>query len=1400
MEYNALSNETNQEVMHSYVQNEIIIIKSIVYVEDEGKYYIALESHRLLLPEEITVFMRCFAFDLCTDEAHIDLKVEYEDAMGQLRADNEYGNGLIDTWGRYAPQLMPILQRCRVRNRGNEFTLFIPARYERVITQQSASEFRALLLKNYGLDAAIHVAVDSSLNDGMDGSTVVRQYARPPMLPVRERKKKPAEHIDPKDIIFGKEIRKPEIIPMSELNDKSGKVVVQGTVISREVFITKKNTAVITVFITDKTNTVAVKLFPESVEQQRTITLLEKAQSDGAALLVRGNYRYDSYTRDYCMFAMDINRRNVESRMDTAEDKRVELHLHTQMSAMDATCGVNEVIALAAKWGHKAIAITDHGVVHSFPMAHKAAKKNGIKMIFGCEGYLLPDCELVPAQGSFAAVSMNAIGSGIHARVFSLAARRFDADGAMLESFVTPVNPNVPPTKAIMELTGYDAEIIDGAPSIEEAVKLLSEFIGDERIVIHDPEQLKCLHMLVSGDCGLKAECVSTSMLMQYIRRDLKSEQRQMPELDAASGADWTAKLAVDLISQCRERNVNTLPLIDSSIENMAKQRTNHIILLAETQPGLKNLYKLISYSNLDHFYKTPRIPRSLLNIHREGIIVGSACEAGELFRALVNKESEERIERIASFYDYLEVQPIGNNAFLIREGVARDEEDLRDYNRRIVELGDKLGKPVVATGDVHFMEPEDSIFRAVLMTGMGYKDAAIQPPLYFKTTDEMLEEFSYLGVDKAREIVIDNPNAIADRCGKLRPFLDDKQTYSPELEGAADELQMLALTRAHELYGETLPEVVQKRLDKELGSIIGNGYSSLYMVAQKLVHKSNSDGYLVGSRGSVGSSFVAHMAGITEVNSLPAHYRCPNCKYSEFPDVGDSSRCGIDLPEKLCPVCGTPLARDGYDIPFETFLGFKGDKTPDIDLNFSGEYQPVAHKFTETMFGEGHAFRAGTLSEVKEKTAYGYVQNYCEQNNISVSEAEKIRLAAGCVGTRRTTGQHPGGIVIVPADLEIYDFCPVQHPAEKEEAESITTHFDFHALDDKLVKLDILGHDDPTTLRMLQDVTGLDPKSIPLSDPETMSLFRSEETLHISLAALECDVGSLGIPEFGTKFVRGMLMDTRPTTMEELVRISGLSHGTDVWLGNAQDLITSGTTTLMHAICTRDDIMNYLIACGEEPALSFKTMESVRKGRGLTPEMEDAMHKNNVPQWYIDSCKKIKYMFPRAHAAAYVMMGFRVAYYKVHYPLAFYSVYFTVRADKFDIEQCYGGADAVLERIQAIKNKDKTDNIDDEQMVILEIVYEMNLRGIELLPVDIYKSKATRFVIEDGRIRPPFNAIAGLGANAAQCIEQGASGGRYLSREDFAARTKANSSIMEKLERLGCLDELPSSNQVSMF
>ena len=1227
---------------------------------------------------------------------------------------------------------------------------------------------------------------------------------------------------DNPDVLYGRDFES-ESLAIEQIQGEMGEVTIRGQVQTLETRDIRNNKTIIMMEVTDFTDTIVIKIFAQTEQVPEIL----KDIKTGAFLKIRGVTtidRFDGQLSIGSVFGIKKIQDFRKQRVDTWPEKRVELHCHTKMSDMDGVSDVKDIINRAKSWGHKAIAITDHGVVQAFPDAnHAVSPDEDFKIIYGCEAYLVDDLQDLVVNSRNQSLEDAYVVFDLETTGFSTVANKIIEIGAVkvvnckiTDKFSAFVNPEVPIPYRIEELTSINDNMVLDAPTIEEILPKFLEFSEGCVMVAHN----------ASFDMGfIEANCKRQGIEKEFTVVDTVALARVlMPQLNrfkldtvakalkvslenhhrAVDDAGCTAEIFVKFIEMLQQRDITTLDGVNelgrTSVDKIRKSPSHHAILLATNDLGRINLYRLVSCSHLKYYNRRPLIPKSEFVRHREGLLLGSACEAGELYQAVLNHRSDQEIARLVNFYDYLEIQPIGNNAFLVREGLAKDDEELRDFNRRIVALGEKLNKPVVATGDVHFIEPEDSIFRAILMCSQNFKDAAVQPPLYFRTTEDMLAEFQYLGSDKAFEVVVKNTNLIADMCSQLRPFLDEKQTYSPELPGAADELKGLALNTAHELYGDPLPEIVQKRLDKELNSIIGNGYSSLYMVAQKLVSKSLSDGYLVGSRGSVGSSFVAHLAGITEVNALPAHYRCPNCKYSEFPDVGDDSRCGIDLPPKDCPNCGTPLRREGYEIPFETFLGFKGDKTPDIDLNFSGEYQPVAHKFTEVMFGEGHAFRAGTISGVKDKTAYGYVLHYCEEYGLNLSEAEKNRLAMGCVGTRRTTGQHPGGIVIVPEDLEIFDFCPVQHPAEKIDAESITTHFDFHALDDKLVKLDILGHDDPTTLRMLQDITGIDPKSIPLHDEETMSIFKSDEALGISLKELKCDVGSLGIPEFGTNFVRGMLMDTRPTTMEELVRIAGLSHGTDVWLNNAQDLVRDGTATLMEVICTRDDIMNYLIAHGGEPSLSFKTMESVRKGKGLKPEMEDAMHENNIPQWYIDSCKKIKYMFPRAHAAAYVMMSFRVAYYKVHYPLAFYAVYFTVRADKFDIEQCLGGAERVLGNLEELKAKDKLETKDEEQIVILEMVYEMNLRGIELLPIDIYKSKATHFTVEDGKLRPPFNAIAGLGDNAALLIEKGAEGGRFISREEFVKRTRANSAVMEKLDALGCLNDLPDSDQVSMF
>ena len=874
----------------------------------------------------------------------------------------------------------------------------------------------------------------------------------------------------------------------------------------------------------------------------------------------------------------------------------------------------------------------------------------------------------------------------------------------------------------------------------------------------------------------------------------------------ATDDAAATGEIFLKLLEKLRELGLHQLPVrSDETKQERGKKKraaTNHIIILAKTQAGMKNLYRIVSYAHLDHFHYHPIIPFSLLSLYREGLILGSACEAGELYQAILNNAGEERITYLAKTYDFLEIQPRGNNAFLVREGKATEERIL-EINREIVSLGDRLEIPVVATGDVHFLNPEDAIYREVILTKNGFDDASFQAPLYYKTTTEMLDEFAYLGDETARRVVVDEPNRIADRCDLLKPFPDG--THAPTIENANDILRDMAVGKAHEIYGDPLPEVVQARLDRELKSIIGNGFASLYLMAQRLVHKSNSDGYLVGSRGSVGSSFVATMAGITEVNPLQPHYICPNCKHGDFDVDRSQYACGIDMPNQNCPICGSKYDKMGYDIPFEVFLGFDGDKTPDIDLNFSGEYQPVAHKYVEEMFGRGHAFRAGTISGVAERTAFDYVRIYEEKTGKVLRRAEKERIAKGCQDVKVTTGQHPGGIVIVPKEDDILDYTPIQYPADKSDKNTITTHFDFHAMDDRLVKLDILGHDDPTALRMLQDLTGLDPVTIPLDDPDTMRIYIASDSLKVDLSAIDCNVGTLGTPEFGTGFVRGVLDATQPTTMEELVRISGLTHGTDVWLGNAEPLVINKIAKLNEVICTRDDIMNYLIMHGVDASSSFKIMESVRKGKGLKPEMEQKLLENNIPSWYIDSCKKIKYMFPRGHAVAYTMMSFRVAYYKVHHPLEFYSVYYTVRADLFDVSLAAGGAERVLETIReleraAAKMTDSEKGRNKDIVTILEVVYEMNMRGIELLPVDLYKSDATKFLVEDGALRPPFNAIPGVGGNAAESLAENREGHVFHTIEEFRATTKANSGVIAAMEKCGCFEGLDKSAQISLF
>lgn len=1402
-------------------------ITSAVRDSSTGEYSISVKPQRILLPTEIEAVKQVIYDKLMTK--NVIFTFDFNEAINEMReTPNEFSSDLIvSAWGETAPEIYPIIAGAMIEysvtDGGDRLMVRVCPELAGAVTERYIKEFRANASRLWGWSFALNVVSDAELSDpkNVDLSAVSQrskyavkyeEAAQP--LPSTLKKKSSSEP-DPADIIIGKAIARPNIVSMNDFDEQTGAACALGSIISMEVTETRNNLRkIVKLFFTDETNTLAVKLFLETEKAAPVIEKLEKVQKNGDLILVRGNYEYDNFTRDYVLMAKDIIRKTAEQRMDNAPEgeKRVELHLHTQSSTMDALTKVGEVIETASRWGHKAIAITDHGVVHSLPEAMKAAKKNDIKVIFGCEGYLVSDSTIHPFdERDYTAVAVTSATSPAGTSIYCIAAVRFDAEGREKARFNAVTNPGSSlPAWAASEC-GISPEEYENAPAPDSAVGELLHFSEGSVIVAYNENTLNALASVLEDESKVPFEYVDINKLELNAHLDIKDYSMESgcapisgryetaPLKPASDNAEHIKTLFLGISKELRERGVLNVSYWNRNEPDYKKLQRYHIILLAASLPGLKNLYKLVSYSHLQYFHKRPCIPRSLMNMLRGGILLGSACEAGELYRAVSRGENEEKQRGIASWYDYLEIQPLENNMFMLdMEDAHYTKEDLMAFNKRIVELGKELGKLTVATCDVHFLDPNDAIFRSILLHSQGFRDSMRMTKLYFRTTEEMLEEFSYLGEETAKEVVITNPNIIAEKCGEqLHPFLDEKFTYSPELPNAKEILQEMTINEAHRRYGDPLPEIVQARLDKELKSIVGNGYSSLYMVAQKLVSKSLGDGYLVGSRGSVGSSFVATMLGITEVNALPPHYLCPECKYSEF--VTDAqSRCGIDLPDKVCPVCGAKLRKEGYDIPFEVFLGFKGDKTPDIDLNFSGDYQPVAHHFTEEMFGPGHAFRAGTISAVQDKTVYGYVKHYCEDYGLNKSEAEINRLVQGCLGVKKTSGQHPGGIVIVPEDYEIFDFCPVQHPADKNDSGSVTTHFDFHALDDKLVKLDILGHDDPTVLRMLKDLTGLDPRTIPLDDPETMSIYSTDKALNISLAPLDCDVGSLAIPEFGTTFVRGMLKETRPTTMEELVRISGLSHGTDVWNNNAQVLVNNGTATLMEVICTRDDIMNYLISMGGDPSLSFKTMESVRKGRGLKPEMEEMMHDIEVPEWFVDSCKKIKYMFPRAHAAAYVMMSFRIAYYKVHYPLEFYAVYFTVRADTFDIQLCSGGFDSVMNNIKLIKAKDKPDQKEKDALTILEVVAEMNLRGFELLPVDIYKSKAKTFVIEDGKLRPPFTSVAGLGESVAVMIEKAAADGEYSSKEDFAMRTRANTGIMEKLDALGCFSSLPDTDQIS--
>ena len=1226
-----------------------------------------------------------------------------------------------------------------------------------------------------------------------------------------------------------------DIVKIEALEEGTGECCIHGQVIALEDRELRSGKFIITGAITDFTDTIMFKLFVSPDDRGPLLDELQK----GKFYIIKGVPMYDSYSKEITFSSVaGIKPANDfrEKRMDNALEKRVELHLHTIMSEMDSVVGIEKVIARAKEWGMKALAITDHGVVQAFPIAnHQLKKGEDFKIIYGVEGYFVDDVKgLIQNEkgqkidSEYVVFDIETTGlSPTNNRIIEIGAVRIK-DGRIQDTFSEFVNPEVPIPYTITKLTSITDAMVQNAPTIEVILPKFLEYIGDASVVAHNAtfdtgfirENAKRLG-LVFDSTIVDTMTLAHILLPELGKYTLDRLCKQFGVVNehhhrACDDAAATAEIFVKMIKMIKEKGITTIHELNeagaASPDAIRKAKTYHGIILAANEVGRVNLYRLISESHLTYFNRRPRMPKSLINKYREGLIIGSACEAGELYRAVLYGEGEDEITRLCNFYDYYEIQPVGNNMFLLDDEKApvKTVEDLQDVNRKICDLGKQFDKPVVATCDVHFLDPEDEVYRRIMMAGKGFHDADRQPPLFFRTTDEMLAEFQYLGSDLAKEVVITNTNKINDMIERISPVRPDK--CPPIIDNSDETLTTICYDKAHEIYGPNLPEIVEARLKRELHSIISNGFAVMYIIAQKLVWKSNGDGYLVGSRGSVGSSFVATMAGITEVNPLPAHYICPKCYFTDFDSdfvKQFEGQSGCDMPDRKCPKCGTLMTKEGHDIPFETFLGFYGDKEPDIDLNFSGEYQPKAHAYTEELFGKGKAFRAGTIGSLAEKTAFGYVYKYYEEHEQVKRRCEMERIALGLTGVKRTTGQHPGGMIVLPKHEEIYSFTPIQHPANDTTTDIITTHFEYHSIDHNLLKLDILGHDDPTMIRRLEDLTGLDAKTIPLDDKDVMSLFHNTEALGIKPEDIGgTKLGTLGIPEFGTDFAMQMLIDAAPKAFSDLVRIAGLSHGTDVWLGNAQTLIAEGVCELSSAICTRDDIMTYLIYRGLEPGLAFNIMEKVRKGivaKGKCDkwdEWKEEMRKHDVPEWYMESCEKIKYMFPKAHAVAYVMMGWRVAYYKIKYPLAYYTAFFSIRASAFDYQQMCLGKEALEENLAALQKKDKNDMSATEKDMVrdMRLVQEMYARGIEFMPIDLYRAKADRFQIIDGKIMPSFASIAGMGLKAAQQLEEAAKGGTFTSKEDIRIRGKVSKTILDVMEELGILGDLPETNQYDFF
>ncbi|CEN82865.1 PolC-type DNA polymerase III [Paraclostridium sordellii] len=1422
--------EINNNILNKQLSD--VNISKVTYFKEERLIYIYLSSKNIISYDYIELFRNELKqrLDYFRD---IKVKIRYIKLEKQKTRDiiKKYWNNIVHILTVLCPSLNGWVKGIEYMCIDDTLKIKIPSDlfYKRLMKQNAIQVLKNVLSEEAGIE--IDIIFEKSINKGPDVDKLIERNDSLVEAMVKERiseniildedeevnENKAIEIVSKEEYVYGENVNAP-VEKINRLNQNSGTVCIVGEVFDVELKELRNGKVLLIAAVTDYTSSINCKLFLNDMNKDKVIDSATK----GAYLKIKGDALYDNYQRELTMTISGIKEEKKEERMDISDEKRVELHAHTQMSSMDAICPTKKLVERAAKWGHPAIAITDHGVVQAFPEAMDAAKKHGIKVIYGVEGYLAEDEVPIVKDPNKKGLDQTFVVFDIETTGFSNTNDKITEIGAVkienfkvVDRFSELVNPEVDISYKIQELTGITNDLVSDKPTIEEILPKFLEFVGDSVLVAHNAEFDMGFISQKSREQGLefKNKSVDTLTLARVLLPHLKRHRLNVIAKDlgipllnhhrAVDDAEATAHIFIKFLEMLKKQGVEVLSDVNEKLGGLdyTKIATNHITLLAKNYTGLKNLYKIVSDAHVNHFYRAPRILRSVLEKYKEGLIIGSACEAGQVFNAVKKNVTDEEMEKIIDLYDYIEVMPIDNNRFMIEKGEVKDEEELRYLNRRLIEVAKKFGKLPVATGDVHFLDKHEAVLRKVLKYSQGFKVDEEETYLHFRTTNEMLDEFSYLDPITAYEVVVANTNKIADMIDSIKPIPDD--TYPPVIEGSDVELREMCYAKAKRIYGDPMPDVVKSRLDRELNSIIGNGYAVMYIISQKLVTKSLKDGYLVGSRGSVGSSFAATMSDITEVNPLPAHYICENeeCKYSYFYEIGEWGS-GADLPDKDCPKCGRPLKKDGHDIPFEVFLGFEGDKEPDIDLNFSGEYQPVIHKYTEELFGEGYVYRAGTIGTVAEKTAFGYARKYIEENNINTTSAEALRLANGCTGVKRTSGQHPGGVMVVPHYKDVYDFTPIQYPANDTSCGVITTHFDYHSISGRILKLDILGHDVPTIIRMLEDITGIDATTIPLDDKETMSLFTSTDALGVTPEEINCPIGSLAIPEFGTKFVRQMLLDTKPTTFAELVRISGLSHGTDVWLNNAQELVQKEIVGLKDVISTRDDIMNYLIFKGLPPKMAFTIMESVRKGRGLKPEHIKEMEANDVPEWYIWSCQQIKYMFPKAHAVAYVMMSFRLAYCKVHYPEAFYATYFTTKAEDFDADLIVKGLPAIKSKIKEIEELGNDATTKEKNMLtVLEVALEMYARDIKIIPVDIYKSDAKTFqVIGEKTLLPPMIALQGVGENAAINIQKERENGEFISKEDLRKRTKISKTVIETLTNHGSLENMSDENQLSLF